>query len=104
MTSPLAKSIEVFSSDGAADNCNCGEPECVGHEVIETQTILGTEHIVQLPGFTSRKVRNRSPHLVVVFDDPIRPSLSWANECDLVIEVDENPDPSGFPYHWVLRG
>lgn len=93
------------SSSGQDDSCKCGEPDCVGHEVVDTQTSLGLEKIVQVPGFTSRKVRERTSNLVVLFDEPVRPSLSWAGECDLVVEqVGDDPHHAQFPYRWVLRG
>ena len=87
------------STSSLADDCKCGDPGCVGHAIIPTETSRGTEHLVELPGFTSRKVRDCSNREIIVFDEAI--PLVCAQECDLAVSW--NPHSTQLPYHWVLR-
>jgi hypothetical protein len=52
-----------FPAAESADECQCGEPGCLGHEVIGGG--------VQLPGFTSKAVMAKSPHEIVAFTCPL---------------------------------
>jgi hypothetical protein len=83
------------------DECKCGDPDCVGHALIDRQTTLGLQKIVQIPGFTSRTVRDRQAGEVVIFDDAI--NLPWASECYLLAER-WGDDPRSFLCRWVRRG
>lgn len=88
-----------LSFPGTDDAYKCGAPDCVGHDVIDTHTTLGPQKTVQIPGFTSRAVRDRSPHVVVVFDKPI--ALTWSGERYLVLE--EIAGEKLVPCRWVRR-
>jgi hypothetical protein len=95
---------EEPSGMGFADECKCGDPGCIGHELVETQVAPNKmEEIVGIPGFTSRAVRDLSRHQVILFDQPIA-NLVCAAECDLVAEPDATLGREQFLTHWVLRG
>lgn len=51
------------SSPSNAEICRCGEPGCLGHEVIED--------MIQFPGFTSERVMHNSPHELLAFNVPV---------------------------------
>src|SRR5258708_8298162 len=48
--------------DRGASDCKCGEPDCIGHEVIDEQ--------IHFPVFTSEAVMYASPHELTPFNVP----------------------------------
>jgi hypothetical protein len=81
------------SEPEAPEQCKCGTPGCVGHEVID--------EVIQFPGFTSEAVMEKSPHELRAFDVPL--TEAFYESGDLTPdELAAHPGP--FRVRWLPRG
>lgn len=76
--------------DGA--DCKCGEPDCIGHEVIDEQ--------IQFPGFTSEAVMFASRHELTAFNVPASEAF---HESDEVPPLELAAHPGPFRVRWLPR-
>lgn len=83
---PYSIARRVAESSG----CKCGDPECVGHEIIDEQ--------VQFPGFTSIAVMLESRHELAAFTVPRDEAFHESGEVP-PLELAAHPGP--FRVRWL---
>ena len=74
------------------EQCMCGSPGCLGHEVID--------EVVQVPGFTSESELNKSQHELIAFVVPLTQAVHAKGELS---ESELAAHLGPFLVHWRPR-